>query len=227
MSPFLINKTPSDVTTNADDLRTEINHRTPTYLFVSANATTESVHIFCFRLVLYLLHSFFAKNLFAYIEKTTRPLWGNCSFIPSFSRLGPVISVNWFWITEVTLQVSEVAGAEESRPAFALHICLHVCAITWVHIPYNSAASGQKCGTSLAFFKIVYSSIHFFTGLVCKLKVFMGPKIRQNNSVKELPGKEQDILDLKQRKKRKRKKKNGIGAQTPRWTGSQENRTST
>lgn len=34
----------------------------------------------------------------------------------------------------------------------------------------------------------------------------MGPKIRQNNFVKELPGKEQDILDLKQNKKKKGKK---------------------
>lgn len=32
----------------------------------------------------------------------------------------------------------------------------------------------------------------------------MGPKIRQNNFVKELPGKEQDILDLKQKKKEKK-----------------------
>lgn len=39
----------------------------------------------------------------------------------------------------------------------------------------------------------------------------MGPKIRQNNFVKELPGKEQDILDLKQNKKKKKEKeKNGI-----------------
>lgn len=34
----------------------------------------------------------------------------------------------------------------------------------------------------------------------------MGPKIRQNNFVKKkLPGKEQDILDLKQKKKERKK----------------------
>lgn len=91
-----------------------------------------------------------------------RPLWGNCSFIPSFSKLSPVISVNWFWITEVTLQVSEVAGAEGSRPAFALQICLHVCAIIWVHIPYNSVASGQKCGTGMAFLRLNIQVYTFF-----------------------------------------------------------------
>lgn len=103
----------------------------------------------------------FAKTLFTYIEITACPLRGNGSFIPTFSKLSPVISVNWFWITEVTLQVSEVAGAEESRPPFALHICLHVCAIMWVHIPYNSAASGQKCRTDMAFLRL-YIQVYTF-----------------------------------------------------------------
>lgn len=90
-----------------------------------------------------------------------RPLRGNRSFIPTFSKLSLVISVNWFWITEVTLQVSEVAGAEESRPAFALHIYLHVCAIIWVHIPYNSAALGQKYGRGRAFLRF-YIQVYTF-----------------------------------------------------------------
>lgn len=49
-------------------------------------------------------------------------------FFPPPNKLSPVISVNWLWITEVILRVSEVAGAAECLLAFALDICLHVCA---------------------------------------------------------------------------------------------------
>lgn len=100
----------------------------------------------CLMYILFYLFSFFRPVQVFFVvsnsavEKTNFPLRENKSFILSFSELSSVISLNWLWITEVSLQVSVVASGEEYLSACALHICLHVCVMIWVYIPHNSIA---------------------------------------------------------------------------------------
>lgn len=64
--------------------------------------------------------------------------------VPSYLSQNSIIFLNWLWITEVSLQVSVVAGGEDYLSAFALHVCVHVCYMIWLTTPHNPAASGHN-----------------------------------------------------------------------------------
>lgn len=124
-------------------------HWVPICLFVYVCVTAEFFHILLnvyFIVLVFVLLTlpspvqFFFVVSYSAVEKTNFPLRENKSFILSFSELSSVISLNWLWITEVSLQVSVVASGEEYLSACGLHICLHVCVMIWVHIPHNSIA---------------------------------------------------------------------------------------
>lgn len=48
------------------------------------------------------------------------------------TQMSSAISLNWLWITEVSLQVSMIAVVEKH-----LYIWLHVCVLIWVHAPHS------------------------------------------------------------------------------------------